>query len=164
VPTSFIPGTIFLLEYLIHLTAIVLVFFILEGIIRTVAAALDGEALPDLPLYVVASRQYRLVAQNHERRLGKRIRDDVKMPTDREFLQIATCRPKPWTQLTSISYEGAFYELVRENRGPSPRPFIYLLRKKPLTSVIRGIYAYDPDEMPLGPQTATASPPSLALR
>jgi hypothetical protein len=58
-----------------------------------------------------------------------------------ESLQIASCRPKPWTRLTTISHEGVFYELVSENKGQAPRPFVSILRRKSQTAVIRGIHA-----------------------
>jgi hypothetical protein len=77
--------------------------------------------------------------------LGGRIRDEVQ-PGAADSLQIASCRPKPWTQLTTISHEGIFYELVSEHEGEPPRPFVYILRRKPTTAVIRGIHEYNPDE------------------
>lgn len=140
-------GSIIMLEYLIHVTTILLVFFMLEGLVRAIAAVASGEALPSLPLQALAFLHTRGDARNRERRLGERIRDEVQPGADGRSLQISSCRPKPWTQLTTISHEGEFYELVRENKGTVPRPFVYFLRKKPQTAVIRGIYAYDPNEV-----------------
>lgn len=139
-------GTIFLLEYLIHVTTILLIFFMLEGAVRAIAAFGSEEVLPTLPLQAVAFVHSHLDARNHERSLGTRIRDDVQSSSG-ESLQIASCRPKSWTQLTTISHEGVFYQLVAEKKGQAPRPFIYILGMKPPTSVIRGIYSYDPDEV-----------------
>jgi hypothetical protein len=70
-------------------------------------------------------------ARSREVRLGKRIRDEVQVTPNGESLQIASCRPKSWTQLTTISYEGEFYELVTTKAGPEPLQFVYFLRKKP---------------------------------
>jgi hypothetical protein len=39
-----------------------------------------------------------------------------------------------------------FYELVSEHEGESRRRFVYILRRKPTTAVIRGIHEYNPDE------------------
>jgi hypothetical protein len=139
-------GTIFMLEYVIHVTTIVLIILTLEGIVRAVAAFAANEVVPSLPLQALAVLHNRLSAQDRERRLGRRISDAVAISEDGESLEIATCRPKPWTASTTISHEGVFYELVDEGRGSSPRSFIYTLRRKPPTSVIRGIYAYHPDE------------------
>jgi hypothetical protein len=90
--------------------------------------------------------QGKLEAQGREVRLGKRIRDEVQLTPNGDSLQIASCRPKSWTQLTTISYEDQFYELITTKAGPAPRQFVYILRKKPLSGVIRGLYLYHPDE------------------
>lgn len=140
-------GSIFLLEYLIQITTIVLVFFLLEGVVRAIAAVGSEEVLPSLPLQVLALLHSQLDAQAHEKSLGERIRDDVQPQACGNSLQIASCRPKPWTRLTTISHEGEFYEVVAESKATAPRPFVYVLRKKPPTGVIRGIHRYDPDEV-----------------
>jgi hypothetical protein len=62
----------------------------------------------------------------------------------RVSLQIKSCRPKQWNQLTTVSHDGQLYELVSEQKAPAPRRYVYLFRKKPPTAVIRGIHAYDP--------------------
>lgn len=138
-------GSILMLEYLILPTTILLAFFMIEGFVRAIAATGADEVLPSLPLQLFALLHTKLDAQSHERQLGQRIRDEVQ-PTAADSLQIASCRPKPWTQLTTISHEGIFYELVSEHEGESPRRFVYILRRKPTTAVIRGIHEYSPDE------------------
>ena len=138
-------GSIFMLEYLILPTTILLAFFLLEGFVRAIAATGADEVLPILPLQLFALLHTRLDSQSHERRLGHRIRDEVQ-PVAADSLQIASCRPKPWTQLTTISHEGVFYELASEHEGEPPRRFVYILRRNPTTAVIRGIHEYNPDE------------------
>jgi hypothetical protein len=135
-------GSIFMLEYLIHPLSISFIFFTLEGFVRAIGA---DEVLPSFPLQILAFLHSELDAQSHERRLGARIRDEVQ-PIAANSLRIASCRPKPWTQLTTISHEGVLYELAGVDKGPAPRPFVYILRKKPTTAVIRGIHDYNPDE------------------
>jgi len=139
-------GTIFLLEYLIHISAIVLIFFLVEGIVRMSATIVAGEVVPTLPLKIVEVVQQRFVAQRNEKRMGERIRDEVTTDEGSDTLRIASCRPKPWTNLTTISHEGALYELATQGKADAPRPFVYVLRRKPVTAVIRGICAYDPEE------------------
>jgi hypothetical protein len=138
-------GSIFMLEYLFLPPTILLAFFMLEGFVRAIAATGADEVLPSLPLQVIAFLHTKLDAQSRERQLGQRIRDEVQ-PVAADSLQIASCRPKPWTQLTTIAHEGVFYELVSEHEGESPRRFVYLLRRKPTTAVIRGIHEYNPNE------------------
>lgn len=140
-------GGFFMMEYILRLTPILLLYFILEGVIRTIAAIAAQESVPTLPLKLIEYLDAQLSAKGHERRMGARIRDEVQADANGQCLQISSCRPKPWTHLTSISHEGQFYELVTEREATAPRPFVYVLRKKPPTAVIRGIYAYDPDEV-----------------
>jgi len=140
-------GPIFVLEYLLHFTTLLLIFMVLEGVVRAIAAVASNETLPDLPLYLAARLHSKLDAASHERSLGARLADEVQIDPTGESLQIKSCRPKEWSKLTTISHEGSFYELVREEKSQPPRQFVYRLRKKPPTAVIRGIYPYDPNEV-----------------
>ena len=140
-------GGFFMMEYILRLTPILFLYFILEGIIRTIAAIAAQESVPSLPLKLIEYVDAQLSAKSRERSMGARIRDDVQADANGQNLQISSCRPKPWTQLTAISHEGQFYELIAERESTAPRPFVYILRKKPPTAVIRGIHAYDPDEV-----------------
>jgi len=144
-------GTILLLEYALQLTTLALLFLTVEGAVRAVAAVVSGETLPSLPLHALAFLQTRIEAHGRELRLGKRIRDEAHLTANGESLQIASCRPKPWTQMTTIAYEGECYKLIKTEEGSPPRLFVYTLRKKPVSEVIRGLYSYDPDE-PLRPR------------
>lgn len=146
-------GSIFMLEYLIHITTILLVFFMLEGLVRMAAAIVTREIVPTLPLKVAAVVQSHFEAKEKERALGERIRDEVQIVDGSDSIRIASCRPKPWTRLTTISHEGTLFELASEQKTAAPRPYIYVLRRKPPTAVIRGIYPYDPDEV-LQPEAA----------
>ena len=139
-------GPLLVLEYILHFTTIVLLFMVIEGVVRAIAAVGARETLPDLPLFLLAELHTRVDAESHERSLGARLRDEVQVDPTGERLQIASCRPKQWNQLTTVSHDGQFYELITEQKASAPRPFVYLLRKKPPTAVIRAIYAYDPDE------------------
>ena len=140
-------GTIFMFEYFIHITTILLLFFMVEGLVRIVAAVVSGESVPTLPLKLTAIAQTRFEAAKKERALGERIRDVVESLDGTDSIRIASCRPKPWTQLTTISHDGALFELASEQKSTPPRPFVYILRRKPPTAVIRGIYPYHPDEV-----------------
>jgi hypothetical protein len=140
-------GSIFMLEYLIHITTIVLIFFMVEGLVRIVAAVVTGESVPTLPLKLAVIAQTHFEAAKKERAMGERTRDVVESLDGADSIRIASCRPKPWTQLTTISHDGVLFELASEEKSTAPRPFVYILRRKPPTAVIRGIYPYDPDEV-----------------
>ena len=140
-------GGFFMMEYILRLTPILLLYFALEGLIRTAAASATRETVPTLPLKLFEYVDAQLSAQSRERSMGTRIRDEVVADPNGQSLQIASCRPKPWTELTAIEHDGQFYELASQRKSAAPRPFVYILRKKPPTAVIRGIYAYDPNEV-----------------
>jgi len=140
-------GGFALIDFLFRITTIVFAFFLLEGLIRVIAAIAGREIVPTLPFKLLEYAQAQFSAQQKERSMGARIRDEVIIDPSGQSLRIASCRPKQWNQLTTVSHDGQFYELVTEQKATSPRPFIYQLRKKPPTAVIRGIYAYDPDEV-----------------
>ena len=140
-------GGFALIDFLFRITTIVLAFFILEGLVRVIAAVAGRETVPTLPLKILEYVQGQLSAQQKEHSMGARIRDEVTLDSSGQSLLVTSCRPKEWNQLTTISHEGQFYELVQEEKATAPRPFVYQLRKKPPTAVIRGIYAYDPDEV-----------------
>jgi hypothetical protein len=139
-------GGILMVEYVFQFTTLVLLFLMVEGAIRAIAAIGSGEILPSLPLQMLSFLQGKLEVRGHEARMGKRVRDNALITADGESLQISSCRPKAWTQLTTISYEGVLYEVIEEKAGEAPRRFAYVLRKKPVSAVIRGIHSYDPDE------------------
>lgn len=139
-------GPLLVLEYILHFTTILLLFIVIEGAVRAIAAVGAKETLPDLPLFLLAKLHSRIEAESHERSLGARLRDEIHIDPAGISLEIKCCRPKQWNQLTTVSHDGQLYELVSEQKAPAPRPFVYLLRKKPPTAVIGGIYAYDPDE------------------
>jgi len=139
-------GGFVLIDYLFRLTTILLVYFTIEGAVRVIAAIAGRETVPTLPLKLLEYVGLQLSAQQKELKMGARLRDEVLVDPTGQSLQIASCRPKQWNQLTTVSYDGQFYELSSEEQAAAPRPFVYLLRKKPATAVIRGIYAYDPDE------------------
>lgn len=140
-------GLLLSAEYVLRPITIVLLFFALEGAVRATAALVTQERVSSLPLYGFAQLQGWWIAWRRERRMGERVVDAVSWSYDRELLRIASCRPKLWTPLTTISHEGVLWELATESQAEGARPYCYELRKKPLGTVIRGLHAYTPDEV-----------------
>jgi hypothetical protein len=140
-------GDILMVEYLIHFTTLLLLFITVEGIVRVFSAFGSGECLPSFPLYALALLHTRTEAHGRELKLGKRVPDEVYLTSSGESLQIASCRPKSWNHLTTISYVGEHYELVRTHRAGTPRQFMYILRKKSPSAVIRQFLEYDPEDV-----------------
>ncbi|MGC1649444.1 MAG: hypothetical protein WA741_26775 [Candidatus Sulfotelmatobacter sp.] len=75
-------GSIFMLEYLILPTTILLAFFMIEGFVRAIAATGADEVLPSLPLQLFALLHTKLDAQSHERQLasGSAMRCSPSLP------------------------------------------------------------------------------------
>ena len=142
-------GLFLLMEYLIQPLTIVLCYFALEGVVRLVAATITEEVVPTLPLYLLLLLHQKLHRAGQERALGERIVDEVRFVESSPCcLRIASCRPKEgWNRLMTISYQDQLYEVAAAQEGNLPRPFVYLLRKKPDHKVIRGIHCYDPEEV-----------------
>jgi hypothetical protein len=102
--------------------------------------------LPDLFLKLIAMLQTRIASEVQESRQGRCIADEVAVSEDCERLRIASCRRKPWTTSVTVSYGGELYELIAEDQGVSPRPFVYRLKKNLSLRAIHGIHAYHPEE------------------
>ncbi len=140
-------GVLGLVEYLLQPLSLLLIYFLLEAVVRLFAAVVSDEIVPSLPLQAVAWL-HGAGARRQEITLGVRVIDLVQPGDEREYdLRIASCRPKDWDQLLTISYNDQLYELSRELSGAPPRRFVYLLRKAPAGKVIRGLRHYDPAEV-----------------
>ena len=152
-------GLFVLAEYLIQPLTLLLTYFAIEGLVRIAAGVVSGEVVPTLPLQLLALAHFKAAAAKHERDLGPPVVDLVQPGSGDFALVIASCRPKPWNNMTTISYEEKLYELVREEQAQPPRRWVYVLRKRPESKIIRGaLYQYRPDEvMPKEPAEA-ASP------
>jgi hypothetical protein len=116
-----------------------------EGFVRVTAAVATSEELPTLPLFLLSLLDARAREYRRERALGPRVVDVVQVEGASDLL-IASCRSKPWNQLTTIRYQDQLYELARTNQGAKPRPFLYLLRRIPPSKLVRGIHDYSPEE------------------
>jgi hypothetical protein len=138
-------GPLLLLAYLIQPLSLLLAYFLLEGAVRVTAAVVSSEILPTAPLFLASLLDARARAYRREAALGPRVVDLVQVEGAADLL-IASCRPKPWTNLTTIRYEEQLYELVKTNQGAKPRAHLYLLRKIPPHKLVRGVHDYSPDE------------------
>jgi hypothetical protein len=140
-------GLFTLAEYAIQPLTLLLAFFVIEGMARLAAGLVTGEVVPTLPLQLVAWAHYRATVVKHERDLGPPVEDLVQRGAGEFALVIASCRPKAWTNMSTISYDENFYELVREETAQPPRQWVYVLRRKPEGKIIRGaVHEYRVDE------------------
>ncbi len=142
-------GYVSLVEYVFMPLSMLLVYFTLEGVLRLLAAALTEDNPGTLSLYLVAWAVGRARRGLAERALGPLVVDEVQKRDLRGFdLRIASCRPKKhWDRLMTIAFEDEHYEVVKEELGIPPRPYVYLLQKISPGKVIRGLHHYRPDEV-----------------
>ena len=138
-------GPLLLVAYLIQPLSLLLLYFLLEGLTRAVAAVVSSEALPTTPLFLLSLLDARARAYRREQAMGPRVIDVVQVEGVCDLL-IASCRPKSWTLLTTIRYQDQLYELVKTNQGAAPRRVLYLLRRIPPHKLVRGVHDYAIDE------------------
>ncbi len=142
-------GMVSLGEYLIQPLTLLLVYFAFEGVVRLSAALIHGEQeiVPTLPLQLVAWAHAGVLKAKHRHDLGPLVADEVQQDGVNPWVRIATCRPKPWNDLTTVAYDKKLYELAKQEEGTAPRPYVYVLRPRPEHKVIRGLCEYEPDEL-----------------
>jgi hypothetical protein len=146
-PHAFIGPAAFL-EYLFLPRSWPLAFFYFEGGLRLLVA-MGGQALGTIPLYVVAAIQAWHEARVRRSGLGPLVLDTVERGDGSRYeLRISSCRPRRnWDKWMTVLFEEKFYEIVSAELGVPPRPYVYLLRTKPESKVIRGLHHYHPDEV-----------------
>lgn len=148
VHVQFGSGTVSYMEYIIQPVSLLLLLFVLEGLARFGAALFHGEVLPSLSLQLLAWTGVGIQRRRHEAWMGGKVVDEVLHGSGQDFeLRIASCRPKPWTAMTTISYQDQLFEMFKQELGERPRRFIYLLRKAPPHKIVRGLHEYDPEEV-----------------
>jgi hypothetical protein len=131
------------LEYLIHPLAFLLLYLTIEGFIRFMGGLIAGEVVPDL-LVSLAFKGVDSLSRSRNPRAGATLLADVleTMPDGR--IQIASPRAKAgWNASITIGLSGQWFEVEREEHGPPPRSFVYILRPAPPGKILRGYQEYD---------------------
>ena len=174
--TDYDLGTAALLIWSTHPLTWAIVFFGIEGIVRTCAGFTDT-VLGIFPLYFV-EKVYATVfrrresktpyaadfSRSHVSSYVGAIRDKVvtvrpsnladelriMKNVSEEFLEIRASQEKPeWTPPRTVRIEDRYYRLEESLRGPGPRPFIYKLRRLPKGVPGRTVLIYSPAEEPV---------------
>jgi len=142
-------GLFVLAEYIIQPLTVVLMYFAFEGVVRGTAAFVTREFVPTLPLEVMGWIHGKIEQIIAERKLGKRVPDEVEVVDSPEIkLRIHSCRPKHnWDHRITVFYGDELYEIAEQQEAEPPRRFVYLLRRKPENKLVRGAHHYSPDEV-----------------
>jgi hypothetical protein len=129
-------------------------YFELEGVIRSLAALVIGEAYGMLPLCAV---DY-LIRRRKRRRPKPEpplVADDITPGDALCNIQIHSCRLRPdWKYPFAIRYGGGYFQVVATmDLGAGPHPYICSLRRLPPGAIARGLKDYHPEDV------LTALPP-----
>jgi len=141
-------GPLAFVEYLFYPKSWPLAFFFFDGTIRWLTS-LSGQAVGSLALYPAAGIHGWLERRAERRRRGPKVPDIIERGDGTRYeLRISSCRPKGnWDKWMTVMYEERLYEIAAAELGQPPRPYLYLLRTKPESKVIRGLHRYDPNEV-----------------
>src|SRR5437667_280928 len=141
-------GRLAFVEYLFYPKSWPLAFFFFDGTIRWLSS-LSGQAVGSLALYPATWIHGWLERRAERRRLGSKVPDTIERGDGARYeLRISSCRPKGnWDKWMTVMYEERLYEIAAAELGQPPRPYLYLLRTKPESKVIRGLPRYDPNEV-----------------
>jgi len=136
------------LEFFFTWRGLFLAFFFLDGAVRLLVS-IAGQAIGTLPLYAVAWIHGLLDRRAARKRKLPLVADLVEQPPGNENeLRISSCLPrKNWDKWMTVMYDEKLYEVVGAELASNPRPFVYLLRIKPESKIIRGLHRYHPNEV-----------------
>jgi len=134
-------------EYaLFHPWGLLCLYLALEGFVRLAGGIAASEVVPSLPV-VLAFKINAYLRGRKEQRLQQdlaAIPDSFEVLAGAERLRIASARVKPrWNPSLTISIEGEWYEVEREERGLPPRTYAYILRRAPIGKAMRGYEEYN---------------------
>jgi len=147
IPNTWISPAAFL-EYLFTWQGFCLAFFFLDGVVRLLGA-LAGQAIGVIPLYLLAWIHGVFEQRSMRKHECPLVADRIeRADASTQELRIATCRPrKNWDKWMTVMYEEKLYEIAGAELAAPPRPYIYVLRPKPDSKVVRGLHRYHPDEV-----------------
>lgn len=158
--------------WITHPLTWVIGYFIVEGVVRLVAAAITEHVHGILPLYVVdsvfakiflpapakledipvprsTSSQTRTFRDRMLSSMAPELPDELRFAKDEdgETLVIRASRMKPdWIAPRVVRFEDTYYRLESSSRGMVPRPFVYVLRRLSAGVPGRNVLVYQPEE------------------
>ena len=142
---AYMPPVAFL-EYFFTWRGLLFAAFFIDGAIRLLAT-FARQALGIFPLYLAAWTHAALSRRAARNRRPALVSDLVE-PLGAHGLRIASCRSrKNWDKWMTVMYEEKLYEIAGAELAEGPRPYVYLLRPKPDSKVVRGLHRYHPDEV-----------------
>jgi hypothetical protein len=136
---------IVIFEYLIHPLSLLLLYLAIEGLVRFFAGITTGEPLPNLGVALAFKiTQWVAMGKDKQRRQSASLVPDLVETLPGGRIRIACARARSnWNASITLGLHGEWFEVEREEQGPPPRSFVYLLRPAPLGKILRGYEEYD---------------------
>ena len=123
-----VAAAIVALEYLIHPLSLFLLYLALEGLVRFMGGLITGEIVPSLFVSLGFMAVDSFSRSRDQRRAGPLLADIFEhMPDSRIRIASSARRPVGMRALP-LGISGQWFEVEREETGPPPRPFVYILR------------------------------------
>ena len=142
-------GVLGLANFVLQPLNMLLMYFVIEGLIRCIAAMATRETFGTLPLYLVAWVHGWKDEIQFKKMMGPVIIDVIQPPTEPNCdVRVLSCRPKhEWNPYITVRFRDQFYMLAGEEVGENPRPFVYRLRKNPAWRAVVVIREYQLDDI-----------------
>ena len=163
VNATFGGGVFMMAEFILQPLHIFLLYLVLEGLTRLMAAAVSDQIIGTLPLYAISGIHGLIDRADHRRYVGALVPDQVVRGNGKAFdLKIYSCRAKlEWNPYMSVEFEGQFYQYFREEQGQLPRRFVYFLRKSAPGHLSVVVDHYHPDNVLKTPPDKWAGTPTV---
>jgi hypothetical protein len=141
-------GIFVLVEFWLNPLHLLFFYFMIEGIVRTLAALGSHQVIGLGPLYIVSSLHNRIDKMRYERSLGPLVADEIVRGEQGYYLKVYSCRPKlHWNPYMTVEFDGEFFQYFKEEYGPPPRRFIYYLRRNPVGRSVVVVDRYQRDNV-----------------
>jgi hypothetical protein len=136
-------AVIITLEYLIHPLSFFLLYLAVEGLTRFMGGLAATVVVPNL-LLSLYFRSVSSISRIRARRQAATQPADTLDHLPDGVIRIASFQAKDgWNASMTIGIGGQWLEVEREEHGPSPRPFVYILRPASPGKILRGFREYD---------------------
>lgn len=131
------------LEFLLHPLSLFLLYVAIEGLVRFIGGLITSEAVPNLLVFLFFKAYGALSRSRYRRQNAPSLADLLDHLPEGRIRIASACSKSGWNASITIGLNGQWFEVEREEDGPSPRPFVYILRPLPLGKVLRGYEEYD---------------------
>jgi hypothetical protein len=131
------------LEFLIHPLSLFLLYLAVEGFVRFMGGLITSEIVPSLFVSLGFMAVDSFSRSRDQRRAGPFLADIFEHMPDNRIRITSSSAKAGWNASITIGIGGQWFEVEREETGPPPRSWIYILRPAHPGRVLRGYQEYD---------------------